>query len=96
MAATRRALGVIACVSVLTGCATEVAEVSIPAVESPSASTDAPTNTTIVAPAEPTSSVPGPTAPEILKWSAPLIGGGTINMADFTGQQVLLWFWAPY
>jgi hypothetical protein len=34
--------------------------------------------------------------PDGLDWSAPLIGGGSIDMATFTGQQVLLWFWAPY
>lgn len=82
--------------AVLSGCAADVAEVSIPAVELASGTTDAPTITTVVATTEPSPSVPGRTTPEILKWSAPLIGGGTINMADFTGQQVLLWFWAPY
>lgn len=41
-------------------------------------------------PAEPVSVV------EALDWSAPLIGGGSITMSDYSGQQVLLWFWAPY
>ena len=33
--------------------------------------------------------------PESLNFSAPRVGGGTINMADFAGKPVLLWFWAP-
>ncbi len=30
-----------------------------------------------------------------LAFSAPRVGGGTINMADYAGKPVLLWFWAP-
>ncbi|MEO8266752.1 MAG: hypothetical protein ABI706_14715 [Ilumatobacteraceae bacterium] len=33
--------------------------------------------------------------PESLAFSAPRVGGGTINLADFAGKPVLLWFWAP-
>ena len=33
--------------------------------------------------------------PESLAFTAPRVGGGTINMADFAGKPVLLWFWAP-
>jgi hypothetical protein len=30
-----------------------------------------------------------------LAFSAPQVGGGTINMTDYAGKPVLLWFWAP-
>jgi hypothetical protein len=30
-----------------------------------------------------------------LAFSAPQVGGGTIDMAAYAGQPVLLWFWAP-
>ena len=30
-----------------------------------------------------------------LAFTAPRVGGGIINMADFAGKPVLLWFWAP-
>ncbi len=43
-----------------------------------------------------TPAAPVPSAvPESLNFSAPRVGGGTINMADFAGKPVLLWFWAP-
>ena len=96
MAATRWITGVIACMAVLSGCAEDVADVSDPVVESVSGTTVALALTTDVTPAAPIASVPAPDTPESLDWSAPLIGGGTIEMAGFTGQQVLLWFWAPY
>jgi hypothetical protein len=33
--------------------------------------------------------------PQALALSAPRVGGGTINLADYAGKPVLLWFWAP-
>lgn len=35
-------------------------------------------------------------APEALRFTAPLVGGGTIDAAAYAGQPVLFWFWAPY
>jgi len=38
-----------------------------------------------------------PTAvPAALDFSAPLLGGGEIEMGAFAGRPVLLWFWAPW
>jgi len=34
-------------------------------------------------------------AVEALEFSAPLIGGGDIDMRDYAGSAVALWFWAP-
>lgn len=34
--------------------------------------------------------------PEALQFSAPLIGGGEIEMGELAGRPVLLWFWAPW
>jgi hypothetical protein len=34
--------------------------------------------------------------PEALRFSAPLIGGGEIDLAGFAGRPVLLWFWSPF
>jgi hypothetical protein len=36
-----------------------------------------------------------PAVPQSLAFSAPEVGGGTIDMAAYAGQPVLLWFWAP-
>jgi hypothetical protein len=33
--------------------------------------------------------------PDSLAFSAPRVGGGTVNLADYAGKPVLLWFWAP-
>lgn len=35
-------------------------------------------------------------APEALQFSAPLVGGGDIEVASLAGRPVLLWFWAPW
>jgi hypothetical protein len=45
--------------------------------------------------------VPGATgvaahAPEALRFTAPLVGGGEVDLAGYAGRPVLLWFWAPY
>ncbi len=34
--------------------------------------------------------------PEALKFSAPLVGGGDIELSTLAGRPVLLWFWAPW
>lgn len=44
---------------------------------------------------------PEPTDPPVavpaaLQFSAPLVGGGEIEMGEFAGRPVLLWFWAPW
>ncbi|MEP7115712.1 MAG: hypothetical protein ABI862_20775 [Ilumatobacteraceae bacterium] len=50
---------------------------------------------------QPAASVPVVTAgsasavPASLAFSAPRVGGGTLDMAQYAGKPVLLWFWAP-
>jgi hypothetical protein len=34
--------------------------------------------------------------PAALRFRAPLVGGGEIDMATLADQPVVLWFWAPY
>ena len=34
-------------------------------------------------------------APSALQLSAPLVGGGTIDLTQYVGTTVALWFWAP-
>jgi len=34
--------------------------------------------------------------PEILRFEAPLLGGGVLHGADFAGSDVAIWFWAPW
>jgi len=33
--------------------------------------------------------------PDVLAFSAPRVGGGTISGADYAGRPVAFWFWAP-
>lgn len=42
-----------------------------------------------------TTAATGP-VPESINWTAPLIGGGEIDMSGFRDRGVMLWFWAPY
>jgi len=42
-----------------------------------------------------TASSATPAVPQSLAFSAPRVGGGTIDMATYAGKPVLLWFWAP-
>jgi hypothetical protein len=37
----------------------------------------------------------GGAAPEILRFEAPLVGGGTLDGAALAGRSALIWFWAP-
>jgi hypothetical protein len=51
-----------------------------------------------VSPASSAAAAPGSVAaavPEALAFKAPLVGGGELNLADYAGKPVLLWFWAP-
>ena len=40
----------------------------------------------------------GPTVavPALLDFTAPAVGGGTVEGADHAGKPVALWFWAPW
>ncbi|MGZ8623858.1 MAG: hypothetical protein ACXWYQ_06815 [Actinomycetota bacterium] len=33
---------------------------------------------------------------EVLRFSAPRLGGGTIDGEDFSGRDTAFWFWAPW
>jgi len=35
-------------------------------------------------------------APEILDFSAPKLGGGTVRGAEYAGADLAIWFWAPW
>jgi hypothetical protein len=41
-----------------------------------------------------TSGSPGVT--ELLDFTAPVLGGGTLRGADYAGKDVAIWFWAPW
>lgn len=44
-----------------------------------------------------TATTPGAAGPiGALQFSAPLVGGGRIDMAELGDKPVLLWFWAPW
>jgi len=47
---------------------------------------------------QPTSEAPagGPEVPRELRFSAPALGGGTIDGADYAGSDLVIWFWAPW
>lgn len=43
-----------------------------------------------------TADAPVDGVPTALQFSAPLVGGGEIELGEFAGRPVLLWFWAPW
>jgi len=38
----------------------------------------------------------GRPTPEVLRFSAPKLGGGTVDGEDYSGRDVAIWFWAPW
>jgi hypothetical protein len=54
-----------------------------------------PANSTPATVGEP-SGVPSPDVAEALRFRAPLVGGGEIDLSTLAGQPVVMWFWAPY
>lgn len=60
---------------------------------------DAATVTEPPAPVVTTDGDSGPGAaavPAALRFTAPLVGGGEIELGELAGRPVLLWFWAPW
>jgi len=57
---------------------------------SPAATTES-----TASPSVPVGSGDPATAPEALQFTAPAIGGGTLDLATYAGQTVAFWFWAP-
>ncbi len=82
------AVGVLVSCGGADGTEAEPVETSMPAVSA--AATPAP-------PSSPTQSPLGSAEiPEALKFAAPLVGGGDIELTTLAGRPVLLWFWAPW
>jgi hypothetical protein len=48
--------------------------------------------------AGPTVATPGEQSevPAALRFRAPLVGGGEVDMSTLADRPVVLWFWAPY
>lgn len=75
--------------------------------ETPSESTAATESTSAPSAGSPTASTPTGTqlpsdtsvsqvaVPEILQFTAPLVGGGTFDAAAVAGTPTVFWFWAP-
>lgn len=46
---------------------------------------------------QPTIEPPGGSeVPRELRFTAPALGGGTIDGADYAGSDLVIWFWAPW
>ena len=58
--------------------------------------TDAPVAAATESTAAPIGDAPATDVPDALQFSAPLIGGGEIELGALAGRPVLLWFWAPW
>jgi hypothetical protein len=49
-----------------------------------------------VATTQETRGSPAAAVPEALRFRAPRVGGGEIDMSTLAGKPVVMWFWAPY
>lgn len=67
------------------------------AVAEPPTTTAAPAANPAETGAAPAVTTPPPPAavPDILSFTAPLLGGGTFDGAAYAGAPLALWFWAP-
>lgn len=43
-----------------------------------------------------TSGTPSATMAEVLDFTAPRLGGETVEGADYAGKDTAIWFWAPW
>ena len=68
---------------------------SSPATAAASDSTSDSTTGATTGATNPSAAAPNAAAPAALQFSAPLVGGGTMDFTQFAGQTVALWFWAP-
>jgi len=81
--------------------ATTVGDTESPSTESPSTGpptngspgTEAPSDATTAPAAD--AAEPPAVVPEILAFTAPLVGGGTFDGAAVAGKPTVFWFWAP-
>jgi hypothetical protein len=44
----------------------------------------------------PSASAPSGAVVDLLDFTAPLVGGGTLRGSDYVGKDVAIWFWAPW
>ena len=65
-----------------------------PGAAAPAASPSPPSATS----PQPTTEPPGSEAevPRELRFTAPALGGGTIDGVDYAGSDLVIWFWAPW
>jgi hypothetical protein len=54
-------------------------------------------NDSVQSPADsaPATAAAATSSPDTLSFTAPLVGGDTIDLSQYAGTPVLLWFWAP-
>jgi hypothetical protein len=82
----RRALPIIAA-TLLVACGGNTEPAASPATPAPAAP---------AATAAPSGGDVGTEVPAALRFTAPLVGGGEIELGALAGRPVLLWFWAPW
>ena len=85
--ATRLVLAAGAVVLVATSCSAPSGGMASPP------SPTSPTTPTVVSPQP---STPAGQLPRELAFTAPRLGGGTIRGATYAGQDLVVWFWAPW
>ena len=94
----RPALPLAVALTLVVGCAdggSSGGATTAPAAPAAAGTTPAPAGAATTACATPTAGSQPVAAPAALQFTAPLVGGGTLNLASYAGTTVALWFWAP-
>ena len=87
----------VACSSGSTGSNTADSAAAPAATEAPPAEPTSSNDLPVATEAPTPTAAPVPPAPQALQFSAPLVGGGTIDpAAEFAGKPTVMWFWAPF
>jgi len=100
----RQLLAATLCIAALSACGDNSATPAEPSatavtLESTTPTSETPVITAVVETAPAGAPEPAITAteaaPEVLQFTAPLLGGGTLGFTQFAGRTVAMWFWAP-
>jgi hypothetical protein len=89
----RRSIGTIVVLLILAACSSEGVEDGAGRSPRRSPASPAPPSASEVTATPEQENAP---TPDVLRFSAPRLGGGTIEGEDYSGRDVALWFWAPW
>jgi hypothetical protein len=86
----RSLVAAVVAAGVLAACASDAADQVVGGDPAPT------TSTTGAPPATPGRDDGGPAVPELLDFGASAVDGSSVDVAAFAGEDLVVWFWAPW